>query len=248
MAFGYTNWRGEYAERVAVPLRIERKESEWHGPGLHWVMVAFDVEKQAERDFLIRDIGSPPDPVSAVSLTDGRGGVACDGGGWVFWNPDSGEEYYTDHPVESGVCNDAERIRRSTLQEDALYRGMQEWFDKANTAPTLPSSPEHGVKELEWPPKIGSKVDITFEVMNYASSGEPGWITLAAGEKLVAWEYHRRTELRSALTSPADSVSVEVDDAMVERARTSIIGNPFTDNQIRRMLLAALTPNKAGKP
>lgn len=57
LTFGYTNWRGEYAERTAIPLRIERKESEWHGPGLHYVMVAFDVEKQAERDFLLTDMG-----------------------------------------------------------------------------------------------------------------------------------------------------------------------------------------------
>lgn len=65
LTFGYTNWRGEYAERTAIPLRIERKESEWHGPGLHYVMVAFDVEKQAERDFLLTDMGRFPSPPEA---------------------------------------------------------------------------------------------------------------------------------------------------------------------------------------
>jgi len=57
LEFGYTNWRGEYAVRRAIPLRIELKESHWHGPGLHYIMVALDVDKQEERDFLLIDMG-----------------------------------------------------------------------------------------------------------------------------------------------------------------------------------------------
>ena len=60
--------------------------------------------------------------------------VVADGSGWVFWNPDSGEEYYPDHPVESGVCEDAERIRRSTSQEDVLWTAMQGYFTTLSSA------------------------------------------------------------------------------------------------------------------
>lgn len=55
-----------------------------------------------------------------------------DGNGWVFWNPDTGEEYSQNHPIESGECDDAEHIRKSTRQEDALWAGMQEQFKRAN--------------------------------------------------------------------------------------------------------------------
>jgi ribosomal protein S27AE len=69
-------------------------------------------------------------------------GVALEGTGWVFWNPDSGEEYYPDHPVESGICDDAERVRKSTVQEDVLWLAVQENFARAEAA-------EARVKDLE---------------------------------------------------------------------------------------------------
>lgn len=54
-----------------------------------------------------------------------------EGTGWVAWNPDSGEEYTPNHPIDSGECVEAERIRRSTPQEDTLWQGMQEQFMRA---------------------------------------------------------------------------------------------------------------------
>lgn len=54
-----------------------------------------------------------------------------EGTGWGAWNPDSGEEYTSNHPFESGECVEAERIRRSTPQEDTLWQGMQEQFMRA---------------------------------------------------------------------------------------------------------------------
>ncbi len=56
------------------------------------------------------------------------------GEGFVFWNPDSGEEYSPNHPVESGECEDAERIRSSTEQEDTLWNAMQSEFARAEAA------------------------------------------------------------------------------------------------------------------
>jgi hypothetical protein len=56
LTFGYTNHRGEYAVRQAIPLRVEYRVSEWHGDQPQHIMVGWDVEKQAERDFLIEDM------------------------------------------------------------------------------------------------------------------------------------------------------------------------------------------------
>jgi hypothetical protein len=54
------------------------------------------------------------------------------GGGWVFWNPDSGEEYAPNHPIKSGEAPDAERIRRSTAQEDVLWQAFQAEAERAH--------------------------------------------------------------------------------------------------------------------
>lgn len=43
-----------------------------------------------------------------------------EGGGWVYWNPDTGEEYAPNHPILSGECPKAERVRAATAFEDQL--------------------------------------------------------------------------------------------------------------------------------
>lgn len=53
-----------------------------------------------------------------------------DGTGFVFFNPDTGEEYAEDHPVKSGECIDAQHIRRSTNMEDALWGDLQARFQE----------------------------------------------------------------------------------------------------------------------
>lgn len=45
--------------------------------------------------------------------------------GWVFHNPDTGEEYNPNHPVQSGEAPDAEDIRPATYQEHVLYEAWQ---------------------------------------------------------------------------------------------------------------------------
>ena len=47
------------------------------------------------------------------------------GEGFVYLNPDTGEEYSPNHPVESGEVSDAEDVRRSTGQEDHLASLVQ---------------------------------------------------------------------------------------------------------------------------
>lgn len=54
MTFGYTNWRGEYAVRQAVPLGIEWDSTDWH-PEEGWLLRAWDAEKGAMRQFALED-------------------------------------------------------------------------------------------------------------------------------------------------------------------------------------------------
>lgn len=56
VVIGYTNWRGEYGEREIVPMRPWFGSTDWH-PEAQWLLKAWDVEKDAERDFAIKDIG-----------------------------------------------------------------------------------------------------------------------------------------------------------------------------------------------
>jgi len=70
----------------------------------------------------------------AFATAEAASGAGERGTGWVFWNPDSGEEYAPGHPVESGECCEAEHIRPSTPQEDTLWQAFQDQFVRAEAA------------------------------------------------------------------------------------------------------------------
>jgi predicted DNA-binding transcriptional regulator YafY len=53
----YTNYRGERGERRIVPLGIHFWETEWH-PERQWILRAFDMERELERQFAMKDIHS----------------------------------------------------------------------------------------------------------------------------------------------------------------------------------------------
>ncbi|MBB4051834.1 putative DNA-binding transcriptional regulator YafY [Devosia subaequoris] len=55
LTFVYRNHRGVTDRRRVRPLRVEYKTSEWH-VGEQWILVAYDLDKQAERDFAMIDI------------------------------------------------------------------------------------------------------------------------------------------------------------------------------------------------
>ena len=55
VTINYTNYRGETADRLIVPIRLRYASTEWH-PGEQWLLDAFDIEKDAERSFAMRDI------------------------------------------------------------------------------------------------------------------------------------------------------------------------------------------------
>ena len=66
----YTNWRGETAQRTITPKRIWWGATDWH-PEPQWLLTAFDAEKQADRDFAIKDFGAAT-PQPAARSTGGR--------------------------------------------------------------------------------------------------------------------------------------------------------------------------------
>lgn len=53
---GYTNWRGEYGRRRIIPLQVWFGATDWH-PEPQWLLRAIDADRNAERDFAIKDIG-----------------------------------------------------------------------------------------------------------------------------------------------------------------------------------------------
>ena len=65
----YRNYRGETAQRVITPQRVWFGSTEWH-PEPQWPMAAFDHEKQANRDFAIKDFGYPAPSTRTQALEE----------------------------------------------------------------------------------------------------------------------------------------------------------------------------------
>ena len=57
ITFWYKNYRGETGCRQAVPISLRFGSSEWHREA-QWLLVGFDTEKQAEREFAVKDISA----------------------------------------------------------------------------------------------------------------------------------------------------------------------------------------------
>lgn len=53
----YTNWKNETEDRNIIPIKIWYGKTEWH-PLEQWLLKAFDIDKQSERDFSMLDIHS----------------------------------------------------------------------------------------------------------------------------------------------------------------------------------------------
>ena len=51
----YTNWRGETNPRRIIPIKVWFGKTEWH-PEEQWFLKARDVDKNAVRDFALKDI------------------------------------------------------------------------------------------------------------------------------------------------------------------------------------------------
>jgi hypothetical protein len=53
----YTNWRGETAERIIIPVSIRWGKTEWH-PEEQWLLKVWDIERKAYREYAVKDITS----------------------------------------------------------------------------------------------------------------------------------------------------------------------------------------------
>ena len=51
----YTNWKGITAYRNIIPKSVEFISTDWHKEE-QWILNAFDVDKQADRGFAMKDI------------------------------------------------------------------------------------------------------------------------------------------------------------------------------------------------
>lgn len=53
----YTNWRGERSVRKIIPEKMIFSSNEFHKDP-QWLLVALDIEKNAQRTFAMQDIHS----------------------------------------------------------------------------------------------------------------------------------------------------------------------------------------------
>lgn len=51
----YTNYRGETSVRKILPQKIWFGKTQWH-PEEQWLLEAYDIKKQGDRSFAIKDI------------------------------------------------------------------------------------------------------------------------------------------------------------------------------------------------
>jgi predicted DNA-binding transcriptional regulator YafY len=55
LKFKYKNWEGKTAVRKVRPTEIWYGKTQWH-PKKQWLLRAWDLDKDAERNFAVQDI------------------------------------------------------------------------------------------------------------------------------------------------------------------------------------------------
>jgi hypothetical protein len=58
MVVTYTNYRGETSIRKIIPKSVRWGHNEWHKTD-QWLLLALDIDKNADREFALRDFGIP---------------------------------------------------------------------------------------------------------------------------------------------------------------------------------------------
>lgn len=69
VAVPYTNWRGETSVRRIIPKSVRFGSTEWH-PEPQWLLLAWDADKQADREFALKDFGASVADAYKVALTN----------------------------------------------------------------------------------------------------------------------------------------------------------------------------------
>ena len=62
----YTNYRGETSERNIIPSMVWFGATDWH-PVPQWLVTAWDMDKNATRDFALADFGHPADAIARLT-------------------------------------------------------------------------------------------------------------------------------------------------------------------------------------
>lgn len=71
LVFTYRNFRGEVAERRVRPISVVFGKNDWH-PVPQWLLVAHDLDKDAVRNFAMRDMG----PAGVIELQEAANAAA----------------------------------------------------------------------------------------------------------------------------------------------------------------------------
>ncbi|MGQ0841724.1 DUF1653 domain-containing protein [Actinokineospora sp.] len=71
----YMNHRGERGNRMVRPVRVWRGRTDWHPEDDQWLLEAFDRDRQAVRNFAVRDIHNWRPPVEQGQSAEVRAGV-----------------------------------------------------------------------------------------------------------------------------------------------------------------------------
>lgn len=88
----YLNYKDEQSWRKVIPLKTVYKSSEWHNDGNPtWIMEAYDLDKEANRDFCMQDILQVGRELSEVK--DERKEKSLKGMG-IQWVEIDGVKYY----------------------------------------------------------------------------------------------------------------------------------------------------------
>jgi predicted DNA-binding transcriptional regulator YafY len=87
----YVNWRGERSKRIISPGILRFAATEWH-PEPQWLLSAWDVAKEAPRDFALKDILSWAPVGEKTTLPEGemndrrwQGIETCPDDGRLVW-------------------------------------------------------------------------------------------------------------------------------------------------------------------
>jgi len=126
LTFTYRNWRGEIAERRAIPRRVYFGATEWH-PEPQWLLRALDVDKGAERDFALKDATFSAHPAAQQGMrVKGLEEIGKTPRGYTIFrevNEVGGHRYWSDE-IGGGVCvwdtclADAETLRECLQIEE----------------------------------------------------------------------------------------------------------------------------------
>src|SRR6185369_8664674 len=66
--FWYRNYKGEEGYRRVIPLSLRYGTTEWH-PEPQWLLLGYDTEKEAEREFALADAKNTVGPTKTEFVT-----------------------------------------------------------------------------------------------------------------------------------------------------------------------------------